>query len=118
MPTIKAISIKEPWADKIAYGDKTIETRTWKTDYRGPILICSSKLPSTRNSGKALAIAQLVEIRHMQEGDEELSFCPVDPARYSWILEDIRPLKRQLDISGKQRLFEVSLTEREMEVVE
>jgi len=40
---IKAISLKQPWANLVASGKKTIETRTWKTPYSGPILIVSSK---------------------------------------------------------------------------
>ena len=38
---MKAISIKQPFAGLIATGQKTLETRTWSTDYRGPLLICS-----------------------------------------------------------------------------
>ena len=38
---MKAISIKQPFAGLIATGQKTLETRTWSTDYRGPLLICA-----------------------------------------------------------------------------
>lgn len=40
---MKAISLWEPWASLIATGAKKIETRHWKTDYRGDLLICASK---------------------------------------------------------------------------
>jgi len=40
---MKAISLKQPWANFIRDGRKTIETRAWKTEYRGDLLICSSK---------------------------------------------------------------------------
>jgi ASCH domain-containing protein len=36
---MKAISIRQPWAHFIVKGYKDIENRTWKTNYRGPILI-------------------------------------------------------------------------------
>jgi len=39
---MKAISIKQPWAQLIAQGLKTLEIRSWKTKYRGPLLICAS----------------------------------------------------------------------------
>ena len=42
---MKALSIKQPWAWAIACGHKTIETRTWSTTYRGPLLIAASKTP-------------------------------------------------------------------------
>lgn len=112
---MKAISIKEPWASMIAYGYKTIETRNWNTNYRGEILICSSKIPVTENSGKALAIANIVDCRFMLPGDEQAAKVPVHPFRYSWVLENIRPLKRPLDVKGKLRIFEVNLTEIEMQ---
>ena len=38
-----ALSLWQPWADLIAMGLKTMETRFWSTEYRGPILICSAK---------------------------------------------------------------------------
>ena len=40
---MKAISIKQPWAYLIASGIKDIENRTWKTKFRGRVLIHSSK---------------------------------------------------------------------------
>lgn len=36
---MKAITIWQPWASLIAIGAKQYETRSWKTDYRGPIAI-------------------------------------------------------------------------------
>lgn len=42
---MKALSVKQPWANMIASGEKTIETRTWMTGYRGQVLIVSSKQP-------------------------------------------------------------------------
>jgi len=60
---MKAISIKQPWANRIDSGEKTIETRTLTMDYRGEILIVSSKSPEIRPARYALAIARLVECR-------------------------------------------------------
>ena len=39
---MKAISVRQPWAWMIVYGGKNIENRTWKTNYRGNILIHAS----------------------------------------------------------------------------
>lgn len=36
---MKVLSIKQPWASLIAHGIKDIENRTWKTKFRGRILI-------------------------------------------------------------------------------
>jgi activating signal cointegrator 1 len=40
---VKALSLWEPWASLIMTGAKTIETRSWYTGYRGPLLICAAK---------------------------------------------------------------------------
>jgi hypothetical protein len=36
---VKALTIRQPWASLIAMGVKTIETRSWSTNYRGPLAI-------------------------------------------------------------------------------
>lgn len=39
---MKALSIRQPWAWLIANGYKDIENRSWRTNYRGPVLIHAS----------------------------------------------------------------------------
>ena len=39
---MKTITIKQPWAQFIAEGIKDIENRTWKTNFRGRVLIHAS----------------------------------------------------------------------------
>lgn len=39
---MKAITIKQPWASLICEGIKDVENRTWKTNYRGRVLIHAS----------------------------------------------------------------------------
>lgn len=43
MTRIKAITLIEPYATLIALGKKKIETRSWGTDYRGPLAIHAAK---------------------------------------------------------------------------
>lgn len=45
---MRALSVKQPWAELIASGKKKVEHRTWKVDFRGDLLIVASK---TRNDG-------------------------------------------------------------------
>ena len=40
---MKCISLWQPWATAIALGSKRIETRSWATAYRGPLLIHAAK---------------------------------------------------------------------------
>jgi len=90
--TIKALSLKEPWASKILNGEKTIETRTWKTKHRGPLLLCCSQKPKSQISGKAFAICELNEIRPMKKSDEEEACCELYKGAYAWIIENVQPI--------------------------
>ena len=40
---MKALSIRQPWAWLIVQGIKDVENRTWRTAYRGPLLIHAGK---------------------------------------------------------------------------
>jgi hypothetical protein len=40
---IRAITVLQPWASLIVFGEKCYETRSWKTNYRGRIAIHSGK---------------------------------------------------------------------------
>ena len=42
---MKAISLKQPFAALVAAGVKQFETRKWRTNYRGPLLIHASLAP-------------------------------------------------------------------------
>ena len=56
---MKAFSIKQPWANLIIHGLKDVENRTWRTNFRGRILIHAS---AKRISGIDYTFAQRVEI--------------------------------------------------------
>ncbi len=40
---MKVLSLLQPWATLVVSGAKQIETRSWSTAYRGPLLIHASK---------------------------------------------------------------------------
>jgi hypothetical protein len=69
---MKAISIKQPWAQLIARGEKTIELRTWATNHRGPLLIVSSLAPDAgimKKTGKTNAAgAHWLTDKHARNG--------------------------------------------------
>ena len=39
LETVRALSVRQPWAWLIVNGYKDIENRTWRTSHRGPLLI-------------------------------------------------------------------------------
>lgn len=123
---MNAISIKNPYAQLIAQGLKTLEIRTWKTNYVGDILICASKtcvymydvrlneklIDSTsfvkkmyKDMGFAVAVATLTGCRLMTPEDEDAAWCEYKEGHYAWMLENPRPLGLPFLVSGKQGLF-------------
>lgn len=40
---MRALTLQQPWASLIAYGEKRFETRSWRTWYSGPIAIHAGK---------------------------------------------------------------------------
>lgn len=103
---IKCLSVRQPWANLIAQGKKTIETRTWSTTYRGPLLIVSSRKPDIAPAGYGLAVIQLIDCRMMTVQDEEAACCPQYAGAYSWILNDIKPIK-PFPVKGNLSIYEI-----------
>lgn len=64
---MKALSVKNPYATRIIYKTKKYEYRTWRTKYRGKLLICSSKSPVIEGmlSGHALGIVELKDVHEI-----------------------------------------------------
>lgn len=106
---MKAISIKEPWATLILKGKKTIETRTWKTKYRGKLLLCCSKKPKSSSNihGKAFVICDLVSVKQMKRTHEKQACCGIYPRANSWFLENIKPIE-PFEVKGQMGLFFVN----------
>jgi len=40
---VRVLSLLQPWASLLVFGEKQVETRSWKTDYRGPVAIHASQ---------------------------------------------------------------------------
>lgn len=103
---MKALSVKQPWANMIASGEKTIETRTWPTEYRGELLIVSSKTPKIDPAGFALAVADLVDCRPMTEKDQLNACCAIYPGAFAWVLRNVRRIT-PFPVRGQLGLFDV-----------
>jgi hypothetical protein len=109
---MKCLSIKQPWANMIVDGQKTIELRSWSTPYRGQLLIHSSKRPNIEPAGCILAVCDLVDCRPMVPGDEEASGgCPWQPETWSWVLRDVQRIDPPIPARGRLGLWEYDLEE-------
>ena len=129
---IKAISLWEPWASLIRAGLKRYETRHWKTNYRGPLLICAAVaarftarelrhmiggMPDDfeMHFGHAVAIVDLVDCIPTETMTPELigtdaPFGNFDPCRFAWKLENLQIIK-PFPAKGRQGLFNVDVSD-------
>jgi hypothetical protein len=111
---MKAISLHQPWANMIAEGVKTIETRRWRTSYRGELLICSTLrrcgYPGVYY-GHAVALVNLADCRPMAQTHREVlaACCAWEPGAYAWVLDNIRRIV-PFPVRGKHRLYDVEVT--------
>jgi len=112
---VKALSWKEPFASLMLHGK--IEPRTWKTNYRGLVLICTSQKPYSyreveRIAGKiqnerileisasinfiygyAIATGRLIDCRPMQPEDENKCFVKYNPELYCHVYENVKAIR-------------------------
>lgn len=105
---MKALSVKQPWAELIARGEKTIETRVWCTAYRGPLLIVASRRPDVWATGCAVAVVDLVDCRPMTRADEGAALSGRRAGRRAWVLENPRRVK-QVPVTGRLGVYDVDL---------
>lgn len=116
---MKVLSLTEPCATLIKEKKKLIETRSWKTNYRGELYIHASKTKIPKewrdnlelmalvkdiplNYGKIICKCKLVDCIYMTEdfvneiktnNQEEYICGNYKEGRYAWILEDIEDIK-------------------------
>lgn len=100
---MKALSLKQPWAGMIARGQKTIETRTWSTSYRGPLAIHASQ-----PDGCIVATAFLTDCRPMVFSDILAArLHAFEEGRFAWDLSGIRAVSPGIPMRGRLRLWDV-----------
>lgn len=115
---MRALSVRQPWAALIAWGEKTVEVRSWSTRYRGPLLIHASGRAITLDdgtvleAGEAVAVAQLIDVRPMVEADLEAACLDELPeGAFAWILADAREIE-PIPLKGRLNLWEADVMPR------
>ena len=121
---MKCISIMQPYAWCVSTGIKTLETRTWKTAYRGPLLIAASKkidqghykylqyigikLPPKKDLeyGKIIATTNLTSCVIFTRAMEKFSLCTFYHG-YGFWLKGTKMLKNPVPVRGALGLYEV-----------
>lgn len=116
-PPPKALTVRQPWAHLIMAGLKTIENRTWQTNYRGVLYIhAGSRMHETPLAEINRRHKLNIEINQLQFGAiigrVELvdivsrSDNPYFTGPYGWILENPEALE-PIPLRGKMGLFDL-----------
>ena len=98
---MKVLSLTEPYATLIKNGIKNIETRSWKTNYRGKLYIhaSSTKIPKEYKNNKELM--SLVDINDLNYGNIICSCELVDCVEMTdEFINDIKKNKKNEYITG------------------
>lgn len=135
---MKVISLTEPFATLISTRIKTIETRSWKTNYRGKLYIHASltKIPAIYKDNPQLM--SLVDEKKLNFGYIVCSCILVDciemtdefiahiknnfpneyltgiyePGRYAWILKNIEVLDEPIKVKGHLGIWNLEQKEK------
>ena len=131
---MKVLSLLQPWATLVVIGAKKIETRSWRTGYRGSLLIHASmgkgggllaaeepfsfyiKKFDALPFGCIIGMVTLVDVvpvehLNMAEGVinkltlEERAFGNYDKGRYAWLLDDAVKFNKPIPARGHLNLW-------------
>ena len=109
---MKAISIQQPWAHLILTDEKQYEYRSWSTDYRGDLLVCSSANPKIEGTipGHALCVVEITDVIAVNRRNYQQVGLDEPPARgeklFAWKIENVRVVE-PFPVKGKLHLYEV-----------
>jgi hypothetical protein len=124
--SIPAISIRQPWAELILRGVKTIEIRDWERDYRGDLYLHTGKvadgyrifefgMPDVFRGGY-IGIIELVTILPFTSESwkawqpKHLSDHHFIPGTFAWVVQNSRRFQEPIPAPGKLGLFEPDQT--------
>lgn len=116
---MKSLAVRQPWACLLCEGVKTIEVRSWQTEYRGPLLITASAAPKNQfwydpvdkvnrllHAGAIIGVVDLIDCRKMSESDNGDSLGNYMPGAFAWVVKPRRWCRPDKIVSRLQ-LFDV-----------
>ena len=124
---MKVLTIKQPWTTLIMQKDKRFEFRSWRTKYRGDLLIHAGKgidkeamkrlsnyIPEVLPTGKILGKVTLVDCVKMSlefkekllKENKEIYIDSSFKENYGWQLENVELFNEPIEVKGKLGLWE------------
>ena len=130
---MKCLSLKQPFADLVVSGRKTIELRTWNTRYRGPFLVHASgnadeeacallgidsgSLAKRAVVGKAV----LVDVKEYKNAEEfvkdrgrHLATEAYSGSKYGFLLRDAVRFGKPIPLKGMLGFFGANINPQEL----
>ena len=123
---MKVLTLKQPWATLIAEGIKKYEFRSWKTNYRGKILIHAGasfdryKMEELKNLNLEYPTKRIiaeVELEDCLELDNKLNkeiiaenniaYGSKFRTGYAWKLKNVKKINSHTEIKGKLGLWNI-----------
>jgi hypothetical protein len=139
---MKVLSLTEPCATLIKEKKKLVETRSFKTNYRGELYIHASSTAIPKewredsefmdlvrdiplNFGYIICKCKLADCIYMDEdfvneikkNSQEYTCGKYEVGRYAWILEDIEPLKQSIKAKGQLNIWDYHNEQQIMELI-
>lgn len=118
---MKALSIRQPWVHAILREGKTVENRSWTTNYRGWLAIHASGQPrrdvsfprgihvpdlDTLDYSAICGVARIVDV--VTKSRSKWFWRPDDGSiNYGWVLDNVTALPTPIQCDGALRLWEV-----------
>lgn len=126
---MKVITLKQPWATLIAEGYKKYEFRSWKTNYRGKILIHAGcgidkaamekfkDLNLSYPKSKILAEVNIVDCIKLNkeinekiiEENEFIYGNNYDRCGYAWKINDVKKLNVDKKVKGRLGIWDIDI---------
>lgn len=125
---VKVLTLKQPWATLVAEGIKKYEFRTWKTNYRGKVLIHAgagidkkelARFKDLNLEYPSKKIIAEVEIKDCLELDDKLNdeiiqenniaYGSKKRTGYAWKLGNVKKIDVDKEINGKLGLWNIDL---------
>ncbi len=117
---MKALSLKQPYAELIVSGKKKIEIRKWNTKFRGEFLIHASQSTDKKAmkkfgftelpKGAIIGKAKLIDVKKYSDSkefakDKDLHLATIEYGNYGFILENASRVK-EIPCKGKLGFWE------------
>ena len=127
---MKVLTIKQPWATLIMQEKKRFEFRSWKTNYRGEILIHAGKgvdkkavkrlkkyLPDELPSGQILGKVEIVDcikcdenFKNMCQKENADIYAPtMFEENFAWQIDKVEIFEKPIEAKGKLGLWNIEL---------